>query len=389
MNAIIRTTTSFDSYWISSVGLQVDVNAANLSPILKTVDKNFADIGDTLTYSISFKNGGLVESFNTVLIDTIPVGTSFISGTAKINGTPISITNPQFGIPIGTVPAGSTFTISFNALVTTLPSPNPMLNKAQVAYDYKSGAGIETIHDIISSNTVATTVNHIDLSLSKAVNKAFATIGDILTYTIAINTYGNTTATNLLFSDTIPNGTTLIPNTLKQDNTLISGSPNPPGITLPFSINPNKVSTVTFNVQVVTLPTPNPIPNTSTIIYSYTIDSSTIPTRLATNNQNSNTVNTQINFASLENSTKSSDKSFANCSDSITYVITIPNNGNVTAQNVFFKDTIPQGTTLLPNTLYVNGILQSNFSSTIDITLPNISPGGFCTLSFSVQILCT
>lgn len=58
-----------------------------------TFDKTATDInggsfvpGDSLTYTMSFNNTGNDSSTNTVIIDNIPAGTSFIPGSIKING---------------------------------------------------------------------------------------------------------------------------------------------------------------------------------------------------------------------------------------------------------------------------------------------------------------
>lgn len=58
-----------------------------------TFDKTATDInggsfvpGDSLTYTMNFNNTGNDSSTNTVIIDNIPTGTSFIPGSIKING---------------------------------------------------------------------------------------------------------------------------------------------------------------------------------------------------------------------------------------------------------------------------------------------------------------
>ena len=48
-------------------------------------------------------------------------------------------------------------------------------------------------------------------------DKAFATVNDVLTYTVTIQNTGNVLATNVIFQDPIPIGTTFIANSVTVD----------------------------------------------------------------------------------------------------------------------------------------------------------------------------
>ena len=53
----------------------------------KAVDKNFADIGDTLTYTVSFTGTGNTSANNVMFTDAIPTGTTFVLNSLTIDGT--------------------------------------------------------------------------------------------------------------------------------------------------------------------------------------------------------------------------------------------------------------------------------------------------------------
>ena len=46
---------------------------------IKSVDKTFATIGDTISYTITLNNPGNVTSQNIIFTDILPDGTTFIS----------------------------------------------------------------------------------------------------------------------------------------------------------------------------------------------------------------------------------------------------------------------------------------------------------------------
>ncbi|MGL6105188.1 DUF11 domain-containing protein, partial [Romboutsia sp.] len=314
-------TISASGYFVNIIGLEI---LAVISPT-KYVDKSFATVGDTLTYTITVLNTETIPYTNVVLIDTLPSGTTFVPNSLNVNGSPISGNPaPPSGVNIGSlpgsttisggsIPVGNTSTITFQAIVSsTIPTPNPVKNSAYLTFN------VGTTPQSFTSNIVSTTIATAILSSSKLA-KSYANIGDVITYTIPIINTGNTTAINIRFIDTIPNGTTLVAGSIRQDSTVVAGSPNPPGVTLPNPIRNGVTSTVTFQVRVITLPSPNPIPNYASMIFQYTIDNSTVPNILGSGSSNTNIANTFINRADLSNITKSTDKDFATINDVITY----------------------------------------------------------------------
>jgi uncharacterized repeat protein (TIGR01451 family) len=63
----------------------------------------------------------------------------------------------------------------------------------------------------VTTNTVTTNVVLASLAISKAVNRATATSGDVLTYTLTYGNTGSGNATNVVITDAIPVNTTFIP----------------------------------------------------------------------------------------------------------------------------------------------------------------------------------
>ena len=74
----------------------------------KAVDKNFADIGDTLTYTVSFTSTGNTNANNIIFTDAIPTGTTFVLNSLTIDGTTQVGANPANGVNIGSIPTGKT-----------------------------------------------------------------------------------------------------------------------------------------------------------------------------------------------------------------------------------------------------------------------------------------
>lgn len=366
------------------------VNLASLSNTSKTVDKLFATVGDVLTYTVTFSSSGNTTSNNVIFRDTIPNDTTFVTDSVYINGVQQSglTVAPPNGLSIGSIAPNTITTVSFKVTVNTIPSPNPIPNRASISGSYTLDEVTGTSLPIgTNSNLVNTTINYSSINSSKIVNKTYANVGDILTYTIPLTNVGNTTANNVIFSDTIPSDTTLVPGSFTQNGVSISGSPSPPGVLL-NNISAGSTLTVVFKVTVNTIPSPNPINNSATTTFNYTIDTTTSPTRVGNNSSNTNTVSTQVNNASLSNISKSVDKSYATCGDIVTYTIVLPNTGNIAATNVVLKDTIPSGSTFVSNSVYVNNVQQSGANPQTGISVGTINAGSTTTVRFSVVINC-
>lgn len=386
-SAVLRLTTTGDFYAPTALGLQIDISSVDLNlDIAKSVNKKYAQVGETVTYQITLNNTGEITATNVIVIDTIPSSTTFRPNSMLVNGVPSPLVPQAPGVNLGTIGVNQVATISFDVIVNTLPNPNVAINTAGVGFTFTPNTITNPVSFFEPTNAVTTTIVSTSLSSSKIVNKAVAGVGEVLTYTIPITNYGNNTATNVLFIDTIPNGTSLVAGSFTQDGNPVAGSPNPPGATL-SNIGPGVTSTVVFRVRINTFPTPNPIPNFATTNYSYTIDPTTSPATTGSGSTSTNTVNTQVNGASLGTLFKFVDKSYASCGDILTYTISIPNNGNATATNVVVSDTVPNGTVYVINSILVNGV-ASGATSPSNIPIGTIAPGATATASFSVRVPC-
>lgn len=345
-------------------------------------------IGDTITYTVILRNSGNTTAINVRFIDTIPSGTSYVSNslqqdTTLVGGDP---NPPGVTLPNGIV-AGGVSTVQFSVTVLTIPSPNVISNDSSVIFEFIGDPSIPTIGSgSANSNTAHTNINYALVTSTKSANTAYAYSGGTITYRVVLKNTGVTTATNYVFIDTIPPGTSFVPNSLMQDTTTVPGNPDPPGAPLPNSIGINGTSTISFTVNVISIPTPNPIPNSASGTYSYVGDPS-VPTS-KTGVSNSNIFDVQINNADLSGITKSRDKGYETCGGVINYTVVVPNSGNITAVNVKLVDTIPNGTTVVQNSVYVNGQQQVGANPVSGITLPNISAGNIVTVTYQVKVQC-
>ncbi|PEQ08676.1 DUF7507 domain-containing protein [Bacillus toyonensis] len=380
VSAAIRLTTNGDAYMLNTVGLQININSPNIQAT-KTVNKSVAAIGDILTYTVTIPNTGLLPANNVIFIDSLPNGTSFIPGTVTVDNVPQTNANPAAGISLGTINNSASRTVTFQATVVSLPNQNPISNTANITFQYTPIAGGTTFNGLATSNSAGTQINLADINGTKSVNKLFTDIGETLTYSIALANVGNIAATNVIYTDPIPNGTTFIPGSVTVNGVTQAGANPANGISI-GSIAANSTTTISFQVFVPSIPQTNPILNSGTTTYQYI----PVPNQPAVSGTDTtNIVSTQVNNATVTMA-KAVDKNFADIGDKLTYTVSFTGTGNTNANNVIFTDVIPTGTTFVLNSLTIDGTTQVGTNPANGVNIGSIPTGTTKNVSFQVVV---
>ncbi len=152
----LTLSTTNDSYQLAAIGIQIDMNQASFDPIIKTADKRTAEPGETITYTLTFKNTGDVQADSVVVIDDLPDGVSFVPGSVVFNGVSMPSADPTTGIPLGDIPPSQSadFTLSFQAVVTGAAPGTVASNTAHISYSFVPGEGLDPIDSDQTSNQV-------------------------------------------------------------------------------------------------------------------------------------------------------------------------------------------------------------------------------------------
>lgn len=214
--------------------------------MVKSVDKTYATIGDTLNYTVTLTNSGNILLSNISFKDILPAGAKFITGSVKVD----NISQPTYdiitGFDLGSMILLATKTVTFSATVESLPTPNTIINKATTTYNYLVTS---LVSGSAQSNSVTTTINVSNVSVVKASNVADVEQGNEITYTITITNNGNINATNITFSDTLDIKTSFVTGSVTVNGeTKAEFNPNT-GFALADLI-PGATTTITFKATV-------------------------------------------------------------------------------------------------------------------------------------------
>ena len=269
--------------------------------LTKTVSNARPNVGDTITFTVTLTNAGPDAATNVRVTDLLPAGLTFVSSTPSQGSY-----NPATGVwAVGTVTTAAPQTLIIRARVN---SPDAQTNTVSVGHSDQFDP--QTANN---QTGVAETPQQADLTLSKTVSDARPNVGDTITYTITLANSGPDGATGVIVNDLLPAGLNFVSATPSQ------GTYN--GLTGVWSVNTLAPSaTATLQIRA-TVASPDPRTNTASVGHSDQFDPQT------GDNQAGATETPQRANLAL---TKSVSNAFPNVGDTITYTVTLTNNGSNT-----------------------------------------------------------
>ncbi|MEG1793146.1 MAG: hypothetical protein RRY22_04965 [Bacilli bacterium] len=124
MNNTILNNKADTNYSVNGVNLVTTSNISTFTiqnQILTASKTNLpvaGSVGTVVSFTIQIKNNDATQSATSVVLtdNLTAAGYTYVTGTAKVNGVAVAQT-PNAGIPVGTILAGATSIVTFNATV--------------------------------------------------------------------------------------------------------------------------------------------------------------------------------------------------------------------------------------------------------------------------------
>ncbi|WP_024620102.1 DUF11 domain-containing protein [Metaclostridioides mangenotii] len=315
-----------NDYAIDDISL-MEIQIPEFIPV-KSVDTPIANVGETVTYTVTLTNTCSSSLTSVFFQDIVPNELVFIPQTVTINTIQDLDANPNTGFALPDVPGGSSVTVTFDALVVNVPIPNPTFNSATINYLYTPVPGGIDGEYTVTSNVVPLEVTPLaDVSVIKTANPNPVLPGELLVYTIEVSNLGPSNAENVELIDAIPpsilgpefsidGGVTFNPWTgIYNIGTLTSGETR--FIQIRGTVSPNALGII-INTATVTSSTPDPNPD-----------------------NNSSTVEVGVNSLADVSVVKAANPNPVLPGQLLVYTIEVSNAGPSDAENVELIDVIP------------------------------------------------
>ena len=346
-------TTAGNNASPTSDDLTITSSSADLS-ITKSDDIDPANVGDTVTYTVTVTNNGPDSANNVTVTDTLPTGLTFVS-TTGCNEDPNGVAT----CTLGTIASGASAAYTVEVTVDAGTGGSTLTNNVSVTADESDP---DTTNNTVDETTTISSLSA-DLSITKSDDIDPASEGDTVTYTITVSNAGPDDANNVFVTDTVPTGLTFVStNGCTEDTTGV------PTCTLGTITAGSSASyTVTVTVDAGTSG------STLTNNVSVTADEEDPDT-------GNNTVDETTTITSADLSiTKSDNIDPVNEGVTVTYTITVTNNGPDDANNVVVTDTLPTGLTFVST----NGCTEDT-TGVPTCTLGTITAGN--SASYTVEV---
>jgi len=365
-------TSPIISDWIPSNIVTTPVFDAMLQ-LTKSASETSAIVGDTITFTLVTENTGNIAVTGSVL-DTIPAGTTFVSGSVFVNGVSQPASNPAAGINIGSVASGDSVTVTFQVIASSIPASGIIMNLFTVPFAAQLPDG-RIISSTATSNEVDIPIFSPMVPVTKSVNAIDAVIGDVLTYSI-----------NIVNNNPAPITAVSLTDAIQPETVFVAGSVTVNGVSQP-SANPESgisigtvaqgaSALVTFQVTVVSLPNPATISDQASVNYTFgAVPEATL----------SNTVTIPV-FQPMLTVLKRSNVTESMVGDTINYSFTVQNTGNIDVNGTLI-DPLSPFVAFVVGSVLVNGVSLPASNPTTGIPLGVLTPQQTSLISFNVTVV--
>ncbi len=314
----------------------VSGDLADLS-LSKGVDNPQPLFGRTITYTLTLQNAGPSAATGVAVADRLPAGLTFVSATPDLG-----IYDATSGIwAVGSLPASSSVRLIIRA---TVASGALIRNTAQVsASDQPDPDSTPGDDDPASDDqaSIALIPQISDLSLKKTVDILTPSVGDVVTFTVAVTNAGPSVATGVEVTEQLPVGLQY------ESHATLTGAYNPAtGIWTLGGMRVGEVATLAVRARVTGV---GPYTNTAEIRRSDQPDLDSTPGNGIASEDDQGSVTLGGTLADLA-LTKRVDSIALPLHHTVNYTIEVLNSGPSAATGVTVAEYLPTGTVVLTST---------------------------------------
>ncbi|WP_405399568.1 gliding motility-associated C-terminal domain-containing protein [Maribacter sp. Asnod2-G09] len=314
--------------------------------VTNTISQPSGNPGDALIITVDVLNNGPDDVTNASIENVVPVG--FTVTGINDGGTQSGNTISWSGL---TIPNGTTTTLTFNVDVNNpVNATDEYLNTVQViAVDQFDNDSTPNNDDGDQSeddeDNVELRLQSTDLEIINTVAPGTGNPGDVLTFTVEVVNNGTDDATNVEISNIIPSGFTVVnvnDGGVQTGNEILWTVLNVPNGT---------TTTLTFEASInVPTNTADEYLNTVQIVNVDQLDPDSSPNNDDGDQSEDDEDNAEIVLIpadlSLDKALSAASNPAPNAGDTVTFELTLTNNGPGIATNVSIEDTLPSGYTL-------------------------------------------
>ncbi len=353
----------------------IPVAVANLS-LDKTVDNEFPDVTQNVTFTLSLSNAGPSTATGITVSDLLPSGYNYLSddGSGNYNNTTGDWT-------IASLAAGSSVALNITA---GLNSSGNYANIAEVTtvneLDPNSSPGNNQSSEDDQDEQLTTPMLVTDLSITKTVDNLLPSVGDQLTFTITATNSGPSNATGVVIRDLLASGYAFV------SSSVTAGTYDEVVGSWDLGTMANG-AVETLNVMATVLPNGS-YTNTAELIALDTFDPDSNPDNNLESEDDQSTINPVASGLADLSITKEVDIIRPRVGDTVAFTITLNNDGDSDATGVVISDLLAGGFTYISHETTIgsynpdsglwstNGVIPNGSTEVLRILVTINEPSG-------------
>ena len=327
--------------------------------ITNAVDKTTASVGDTVTYTIKVTNNGSVNATGLMITDDWPVGITYVSSSTDIgtydNGTTIWT--------VGNLNTGVSAKLTITAAVASRAGVTILDNMVRVS---KVDQNDNEMPKQVANASF--TVQSADLTVTNTVDNAAPNQQGNINYTINLTNNGPANATGVTVYDSLPQGVTYVSSSTNQGS-----YDSKSGNWTVGNVADGASAKLTITTSVDTGTGALEIDNLAVMAYADQPDSDL--------NNNDATAVVKVNGSDLSLS-NGEDNTSPSVGATVTFTVTLTNNGPLDGTGIIVTDMVPAGLTYLSSVAD-----QGTYNSTTGIwNVGSVANGATATLTLKVTV---
>ena len=226
LRALLQTQSTSERFEFGPVTLRAQTEADLRRSTKEIIDENGGSVlpGDVLTYRITVFNDSIIEAESITIVDSIPPGTAYVTGSTRKDGEPVEddgTASPlQSGLDIGGLRSGEEVRISFQVQVGDfVVSGSEISNQAILRIPDQADTPTDDprTQNVVGDPTIVIVGGGENVLFTKTATPEIATVGDTIRFEIGIENTGDTILENIRVTDAINEPASYIAGSIQLD----------------------------------------------------------------------------------------------------------------------------------------------------------------------------
>ncbi|MEG2840579.1 MAG: hypothetical protein RR886_04440 [Cellulosilyticaceae bacterium] len=349
--------------------------------VTKTADRKEAQMQDQIVYTIAITNEGNVEATDLIMTDTLPPHVAYVPNTFTLNGVVKSNVDLVAGVPLGNLAVGATDIVQMTVNVID-DSVSIVNNRGNIQYNYVKNPNHPPINNNTDSNFAVVVIHKPIVSITKSTPNTTTAQGEKVAYTLVVENTGTLSISNVVVTDVLPQGMSLVPNSTTINGALAQGN-IVTGLNI-GTIGVGGKTTVGFTALVNTVP-PTTFINTASANFNYVLNGVPSTGSIVSNAVTTTAQSSGGGCAQSLTAMMIANKTQAQKGDYVTYQIMIKNTGSQTVSGVIVNDSLDEDLMLVPRSITIDGAPVQGCLE--HLVIGDLPAGAITTVGFTAMIV--